>query len=277
MSLKSDFMGEKSQIILQQVKEGEVSAYRAGDLVLTVSDEDAARVQQISHVSADVVEQLPFTEEIGEPSLVPFKDRTGVVFVGSGHNGNVEVVDSLIKDIMPLLCARIPNVTLHLVGSPKWIKMAQGKPCVHGTGEVDSVLPFLQTSRVFLNPMVNMGSGISTKSFLALAHGLPIVTTKHGLRGLCYKKRTCPGVSVGNDATTFAAEVEKLYTSEEIWQRASGDARKFAQENISVESVAKKESRLKGMLRSLGMAGCAKANSDGPSWLSRPNNWVGRL
>src|SRR5439155_1549071 len=80
-----------------------------------------------------------------------------------------------------LLAARTPGWTFLVVGSVGRPADSAGR--VRVTGAVDDVLPFLRAADVALNPMTE-GGGVNLKVPEYLAMGLPVVTTRFGMRGL---------------------------------------------------------------------------------------------
>lgn len=81
--------------------------------------------------------------------------------------------------------AKVPCVTStesNVVAPPKLIDLQCG--AVRAFDTVLELEPFIEEATIFLAPIQVAGSGISTKVWLGLEHGLPVVTTRAGLQGL---------------------------------------------------------------------------------------------
>ena len=205
--------------------------------------------------------------------------RAGVVFVGGANYANRVAVRWLIRAALPALaalsdddggCDASRRAKLVLVGAAGWADEAkkaclearkQQKPglvdllCpqetpkksqfgkwdsggVLATGRVDDVSSVLRQSKLFVAPAI-VGSGISTKVWLALEHGLPVITTFDGTRGLPKKARDRathrepPFVLLGparnqsadnsamlsrETAAQFATDVARVYCKKATWR-----------------------------------------------------------
>ena len=62
-------------------------------------------------------------------------------------------------------------------------KEAEGVIEVKGFLPYDELITLLSNSRIFINPPGEM-TGVSTKNIMSMSHGIPVVSTRHGIRGL---------------------------------------------------------------------------------------------
>lgn len=90
----------------------------------------------------------------------------------------------LLRDIMPLVWAREPGVTVSLVGrGPGQVLTALASERVEVTGEVDDVRAHVRKAQVFVCPLLS-GAGIKNKLLQAWSMGLPTVATTISTGGL---------------------------------------------------------------------------------------------
>jgi glycosyltransferase involved in cell wall biosynthesis len=103
-----------------------------------------------------------------------------LVFIGSGHGPNVDAAKSLIDTARVL-----PEYRFNIIGKCGESIPKEGLPSnyiVHGFLS-DQIMELLfSNSFAFLNPMT-AGSGTHLKIMRALSHGLPIISSRTGLRG----------------------------------------------------------------------------------------------
>jgi glycosyltransferase involved in cell wall biosynthesis len=114
---------------------------------------------------------------------VPAAIKPVILFLGGMHwPPNAEGISWFIAEILPLIRAKIPDVTLLAVGKspPRQIRDLEA---VHTPGFVEDVEPYWQQSQVFIVPLRSAG-GMRVKILDAWAHGLPVVSTTIGAEGL---------------------------------------------------------------------------------------------
>ncbi len=98
-------------------------------------------------------------------------------------------------------------------------------------GFVPSTEPLYGQSKVFLAPLLD-GSGIKIKIINALAHGIPVVTTRVGVEG--FPAGFEEFVKVGDDPKLFAEHTKLLATLEDpAWQTLSLKSRVYARQHFA--------------------------------------------
>ena len=139
------------------------------------------------------------------------------MYLGNHHPANEEAVNTLLTEVFPIIAARMAALApgrahaakLVLVGSKQWASMAQrlapAYPDVYGPrvstppGNAEGSAAFarlacypkvpdlsgmLASTHVILAPVFMEGTGISTKVFFAIEHGMHLVTTSSGMKGV---------------------------------------------------------------------------------------------
>ncbi len=156
------------------------------DRVMTPSADEAAVIR--ADVPAARVHVIP-------PYLVPatpvalagqdFANRDALIFVGGyNHAPNVDAAVWLVREIMPLVWAALPDVRLLLVGNappPAVADLASRRVTV--TGFVPDIAPLYAQSRLSVNAL-RYGAGVKGKIVASLQEGVPVITTPVGNEGL---------------------------------------------------------------------------------------------
>ena len=187
-------------------------------------------------------------EEISLSEKVAFDQRAGLVFIGSyNHPPNIDAVKWLCLEIMPLVWASRPDITVNLLGSnlkDEVKELASDKVVV--TGYVPEVEPYFQKSRVFVAPL-RFGAGMKGKIGQSLSLGLPTITTKIGAEGMGLIDHQ--DVLIADTDEEFAQAVIELYDNRELWQKLADNSL----ETIKRYQPATVQTNLQALLSSLGI------------------------
>ncbi|MDJ0559199.1 MAG: glycosyltransferase family 4 protein, partial [Microcystis sp. M53599_WE4] len=179
---------------------------------------------------------------------VAFDQRSGLVFIGSyNHPPNIDAVKWLCLEIMPLVWAFRPDITVNLLGSnlkDEVKELANDKVIV--TGYVPEVEPYFQKSRVFVAPL-RFGAGMKGKIGQSLSLGLPTITTKIGAEGMGLIDHQ--DVLIADTAEEFAQAVIELYDNMELWQKLADNSL----ETIKRYQPATVQTNLQALLSNLGI------------------------
>ncbi len=210
----------------------------AAERELLAAEAPSAHVQVVSNIH-DVA-----TGEAPGPAA-----RAGLVFVGGyRHPPNVDAACWLVAEILPLVRARRPDCTLHLVGgdAPPEVVALGAQPGVVFHGYVPELGPLLDAARVAVAPL-RYGAGVKGKVNQALAHGLPVVATTCAVEGM--HLRDGEDVLVADAPDAFAGAVLRLLDDEALWHRLSAGGRENTRRHFSPEVVRQP---LRELLASLG-------------------------
>lgn len=187
-------------------------------------------------------------EEISLSEKVAFDQRSGLVFIGSyNHPPNIDAVKWLCLEIMPLVWASRPDITVNLLGSnlkDEVKELASDKVIV--TGYVPEVEPYFQKSRIFVAPL-RFGAGMKGKIGQSLSLGLPTITTKIGAEGMGLIDHQ--DVLIADTAEEFARAVIELYDNRELWQKLADNSL----ETIKRYQPATVQTNLQALLSNLGI------------------------
>ncbi len=167
------------------------------------------------------------------------QDRKNIMFVaGFGHLPNVSAAVWFVKNVLPLIKLKFPDVTLMLIGSnPTDEVMSLACVDIRVTGYVDDKIleQYYSTSRVAIAPLL-FGGGMKGKVIESLRFGLPIVTTDIGAQGL---RSVSEILSIANTPEQFAKTVIDLLVNDDLWKVKSTDGLRVAKENYSRDAMYK--------------------------------------
>ncbi|ELP53085.1 glycosyl transferase 2 family protein [Microcystis aeruginosa TAIHU98] len=187
-------------------------------------------------------------EEISLSEKVAFDQRSGLVFIGSyNHPPNIDAVKWLCLEIMPLVWASRPDITVNLLGSnlkDEVKELASDQVVV--TGYVPEVEPYFQKSRIFVAPL-RFGAGMKGKIGQSLSLGLPTITTRIGAEGMGLIDHQ--DVLIADTAEEFAQAVIELYDNRELWQKLADNSL----ETIKRYQPATVQTNLQALLSNLGI------------------------
>jgi glycosyltransferase involved in cell wall biosynthesis len=166
---------------------------RSADLVVTVSERDRDLLAALTGAPAEAFACVPngYDEErfrpLGGADRLALRNAMGftpgewlILFSGSRVPHNEAAVAALLRSVVPSLR---PPARLLVVGQVGAAIPYVGDARVVVTGAVPDVVPYFQAADVAVNP-VESGGGTNIKVLQALAAGLPVVSTRFGMRGL---------------------------------------------------------------------------------------------
>lgn len=234
--------------------EGDV--LRRFDLVLAVSEADRATFERLYpgalrrpiHVIQTGVDTTYFGPATQEPST----NAPHLVFTGSmDWLPNEDGMLFFVKEILPPIRSRIPNVTLGIVGrapTPAVQRLADAAG-VEVTGRVDDVRPHIARGTVYVVPL-RIGGGTRLKIFEAMAMGRAVVSTTIGAEGLPVTHGQ--DIVIADGPGEFADAVVNLVGDPAARRRLEAAARRLVVERYDWSAVA---TDFEAALRSVSPAG----------------------
>ena len=158
-----------------------------------------------------------------------------VVFLGNlVAENNVAGVAWFLKEVLPLLKQKLPNIKVLIAGSNPTLEVINLCSGLKGTVDLKVNPPdafqIYQSGKVLINP-VWIGSGVSIKSIDMLAAGKPIVSYSKGLAGLPEEVKKY--FRIAQDSSSFAHEICECLTA----NRYEIPDRKFLESILGVEVI----------------------------------------
>jgi glycosyltransferase involved in cell wall biosynthesis len=235
---------------------------RAAAEVIAVSPQDAALMQKmfgieaVTHIATGV--DIDYFRRPSE--VAPVAD---LVFLGSmDWMPNIDGVDYFVREILPLLRARLPECTLAVVGrtpSPATLALAKRDPKIQVTGTVPDVRPWLWGSKVSIVPL-RIGGGTRLKIYEAMAAGTATVSTTIGAEGLAVQHPD--NIRLADDPAAFAEQCVQLLTHAGERTRVAAAALQLVTERFSWDVVAAEfEKRLLSAWRGDGQGPASSAKN----------------
>lgn len=170
------------------------------------------------------------------------QEPASIIFTGwMRHFPNMDAVDFLLKEVMPLIIRKRPDVRLYLVGGPyseHVQSIAANIPQVSLTGFVDDIRPFIKRASVSITPL-RIGGGTHLKVIEAMAAGIPVVTTPVGAEGLPLKHGEHAWIAP--DAEGLAEGVLQLLDDKRLRKMITSEARCLVEKEFDWSIIAKKQ------------------------------------
>ncbi|CAB4789731.1 MAG: glycosyltransferase [Actinobacteria bacterium] len=198
--------------------------------VITVTPDDAARISKylsrpkirVNRTGVDCAHYAPM-------DVIPLSNR--LVFMGYyGHSPNVDAAEWLVREIMPLVWLRRPDVHVDLVGGgviPKMHGLATDSR-VHITGWVEDYRPFV--ARAIPLVPIRLGYGIRHKVLEAWAMGRPVISTALGSAGTGAINGT--NACIADSAPDFANAIINLLDNRELQSQLGRNGRTHVLRNF---------------------------------------------
>ncbi|KAH8049410.1 pyruvate dehydrogenase [Aureococcus anophagefferens] len=211
------------------------------------------------------VSWAPFVQtDVGasdEPVAGALWNKTGLLYVGMPHPLAIPAVRWFVREVLPRLAAVLEDekgmpkdfvdshATLHLAGggldAHRWRQAYRDAPRaaqrrvkhVGALSDEELTAELLRYRRVFVAPLFN-NTGIATKVVNAMSHGLPVVTTSGGCRGLGLDEDG-DVLLVADDALTFARAVADLLVDDALWRRVSENSVRHVADHLSKDSLTR--------------------------------------
>lgn len=162
----------------------EIHIRNAADFIFDISEEDKQYWKfQDSKKSVVLPTTLDFEYYQSEEC---FLNDIDVLFIGNlWSSNNLIGLTWFIDEVLPLLRYKCPDIKIVFAGSsPSGDFLSK---CISSKIDViinpNSVIPLCKATKLFINPIFD-GSGMGVKMLEMLFFGKPIITTKHGNRGI---------------------------------------------------------------------------------------------
>ena len=190
---KNFFSSGWGKYLADSIKKTEQRAVKKANLVFAMSKEDKKRLIELYNTRENKVFVVPngtnikgFSSKISSKmskqqdrkKIGIEKNKPVVMFMGSKHPPNKRAVEFIEKHLAP----KLKDVLFMIVGN---IREKGKKENIVYIGGVENkeLTPYLKASDIAINP-TTQGSGSSLKMFDYMAAGLPVISTKKGVRGI---------------------------------------------------------------------------------------------
>jgi glycosyltransferase involved in cell wall biosynthesis len=225
------------------VRAQELAVYAAADAVLAVTEDEQALLSSLLP-GADV-QVLGNVHRVAE-IVAPLAGRRGALFVGSyGHAPNVDAVEWLCADVMPLLrAAGHAQPVVAGADMPDAIAALAAAAGVQPRGFLPSMEDELAARRISIAPL-RFGAGLKGKVGESLAAGVPVVGTTIAAEGFHRPER---GMPIADTARDFAEAIVRLEEDDALWARLSAGGRELVSETLGLSACEAALERIIGSL-----------------------------
>ena len=201
------------------------------DATIVVSEKEKQYLEELSPDSKIVVVG---TIHRLVRSVIPFSERRGLLFVGSfAHTPNADAVEWLVENVWEHLSPKIKEDGLDIIGKNPPEHLVKNAPKgIRFHGWVESTDPYVDNARLSIAP-IRFGAGIKGKIGEAWARGLPVVGTSIAFDGMINSNST--DFYSSDDPVKLAELVNLVYSSEDIWTRASKAGQEQVEKTLSPE------------------------------------------
>ena len=196
----------------ERLRDLELRVVREADVAMTVTDVER---RVLEDEGVDNVFVMPNVHDSFGRNT-PFEETAGIIFIGGYvHGPNVDSVEWLCNEIMPIVWQTHPHITVTLIGSnapPEVFALASDR--VKIAGFVHDVGPLFEGARMMVAPL-RYGAGLKGKIGHAFAYALPVVTTPIGAEG--FEIENGRDALVEEHADAFARAIVRAYDDRELW------------------------------------------------------------
>ncbi|MGC8861608.1 MAG: glycosyltransferase family 4 protein [Armatimonadota bacterium] len=218
----------------------ELDVCRRADLVLTVSDEDAATLLRFDSSLGNFA-SVPIGIDVDStPVVARNPGSTNILFLGTMYwPPNIDSVLYFCREILPMVRTKLPGCTFTVAGQrpPRAIQRLAGEPGVRVMGYVSDASVLAADCGVFVVPL-RSGSGVRVKILNAMAMGLPVVSTSIGAEGLAGRHRE--HLLIADNPADFAEAVVDVLTNPSLAGELARRARELVEREYSWNVVGRK-------------------------------------
>ncbi len=211
---------------------------RSLNQAIVLSEKDRLLVKCSPIQSDKVVSVIPpvYLDMGSLPARHP--DLNQILFVGTMYRWeNHQAVEWFIKDILPLVWAKKPDVKFTVVGqspSSDLIKQA-ADPRITFTGFVEDLELYYAEASMVVAPL-QLGSGVKFKTLDAILRSIPVVATSAGIEGIAKVEWAS---ALAHSAESFAQRVLDVLDNYDAFTQKAHRAQQEALEVYSQEAYRK--------------------------------------
>jgi glycosyltransferase involved in cell wall biosynthesis len=212
------------------------------DAIVTFSDEDKRSLAGALPGAKIFTSPFPIPADVGIAEKIPEKFDGRFLYIASEvHPPNRDALDWLLAEIWPKIIAQLPAARLVVIG--EWSAAtinSKSSPSVSFTGFVPDLASTLRGG-IMLVP-VRIGSGLRVKILIALAQGVPVISTCVGSEGLLVQDGQ--EILVRNEVSKFAAAAVQLAREPELWHRLAVAGRAAVAKYYSAQEVRRRRNEI---------------------------------
>ncbi len=168
-----------------------------------------------------------------------FASRNGLLFVGGfTHPPNADAVRWFIREIFPLIKAKLPTIELIVAGSnppADIIRLSGNGVVIAGRLSENELLEQYRLRRLVIAPL-RYGAGVKGKIVEAMYYGVPTVTTSIGAEGI---DNAAQALFIADEVQTLADQIIHAYTDSIAWNKVLDEATRTVKQYFSKDTARK--------------------------------------
>lgn len=205
--------------------EEEIELFLRYDKVILINADDYARIS--SGIGADRTMLVPHA-----PAMHAHPHRSvveNIGFVGSDYAPNWDAIVFFAGEVWPHI--RRPGLSLHIYGRIcDWLdEEFESQPGIKAEGFVADLDEIYSHIDLVISP-IRFGAGLKIKNLEALANGLPLITTAHGINGMAEGKDRA--FLQADSVDEWIAQVLRLTDDAALRSSLGTEALKFVEERF---------------------------------------------
>ena len=227
------FIAARRALALERIEQ---KAYERYDTILTVTPADAVALARHPAGAGKVIRPLPLALDLAafNPSAFDREPNT-ILLIGTFHaDFNRDALHFFLDRILPRIVSERSEARVEVVGygvDPRFRAYAGSN--VTFVGGVEDIRPYIGRCAVMVLPL-RFGGGVRIRMMEAAAMGTPVVSTPVGVAGMRLESGT--HYAEARTADEIGEAVLQLLADEHGARRLGANARRWAEENISMES-----------------------------------------
>jgi polysaccharide biosynthesis protein PslH len=225
-----------SRMQWQRLERFERAAVRTSSLTLAVSQHDANQLRAL----ADSARVCVVPNGV-DAHVYPLRDALAghdLLFLGKlDYRPNADAVRWLLRAVLPGVFESVPQARLFVVGAnpPRWlVEAGQRDARIAVTGYVVDERPYLRRCCALLLP-IRIAAGARLKALVAMASGVPIVSTALGMEGLA----AVPGTDYvrAESAQEWVHALQRVLAVRDLSQSVARSARAMVEQRYDWQAV----------------------------------------
>lgn len=202
----------------------EAKALNRADVVIAIQEQERAYFTSLTRKEVITVGHIaPTVAPRARRRVTPHPGRR-LLFLGSENGANLFGVNFFLREVLPRITAVLPDMQFVLAGKI-CERVGDAEGCIK-LGTVADLAELYAGADIVLNPL-QFSTGLSIKTVEALGHGMPVVTTPAGARGI--EEGAGRAFLVAASAEEFANAVLRIARDSALAQSLSDEALRFVE------------------------------------------------
>lgn len=225
---------KKALVDSKEWKEKELKLMHQADVVYYPSKIEVEEIAKIdSTVHAKAIIAYIFSDIVQEK--YQYEKRKDIMFVGGfTHTPNVDAVLWFVKDILPIIKKKVPDIRFIVMGSnpPEEVKnLADETVLIKGFVTEEELEQYYKNCKLSVVPL-RYGAGIKGKVVEAMRYGIPVVTTSVGAEGIIGAEKI---LCVADTEKEIGEKLAALYRNEKKLSKMSAASYEYIRHYFSEE------------------------------------------